>query len=110
MKQHDTDQTLHYVDPPYLPETRSFGGRYYRHEMTNDDHIELLEFIKGLHGHVIVSGYHSGLYQVVLRDWKCISHRAAGSSRFGSVKRIECLWIKPGARTGQMTIDQFKKK
>lgn len=96
MQQHDTPQTLHYVDPPYLPETRSFeGGRYYRHEMGVEDHIELLETVKSLKGHVLISGYDSALYNETLAGWVKKRHKACASSRFGSVQRSECLWIKP---------------
>ncbi|TRW94919.1 DNA adenine methylase [Paracoccus sp. M683] len=37
MQAHDGPKTVHYVDPPYLPETRG-RGKDYRHEMTPDDH------------------------------------------------------------------------
>lgn len=105
MLQHDTSETLHYVDPPYLPETRSFdGGRYYRHEMTIDQHKELLTNIQELEGHVIISGYSSELYNMALSSWKKIKCCTSGSSRFGSVARTECLWIKPGIKIGQMNI------
>lgn len=96
MQQHDTPQTLHYVDPPYLPETRSFeGGRYYRHEMSVDDHIELLERVKSLKGHVLISGYDSDLYNEILDGWIIKRHKTSASSRYGSAPRLECLWIKP---------------
>jgi len=105
MRQHDTRDTLHYVDPPYLPETRTFdGGRYYRFEMSADGHQELLDCIKSLSGAVIVSGYYSDMYGRQLSDWKMVRCSTSGSSRFGSVKRTECLWIKPGQHAGQMML------
>lgn len=96
MLQHDCSETLHYVDPPYLPETRTFdGGRYYRHEMTRDQHVELLQFLGKLEGHVIVSGYSSDLYRDMLDGWDRVELGTSGSSRFGSVERTECLWLSP---------------
>lgn len=109
MAQHDTPQTLHYVDPPYLPETRSFdGGRYYRCEMTTGQHKELLEFTRTLSGHVLISGYDSELYCTALDDWHRVQCDTSGSSRFGSVKRVECLWIKPGSEAKTKENQQLK--
>jgi len=49
---HDTPETLHYVDPPYLHETRcranpKNANRGYRHEMTDEDHLALLDALRG---------------------------------------------------------------
>jgi DNA adenine methylase len=72
MRQHDSTKTLHYVDPPYLPETRSPANKYdlkhraYRHELTRDDHVVLLAELKTLAGMVVLSGYPSGLYDSAL--------------------------------------------
>ena len=97
MKQHDTPDTLHYVDPPYLPETRTFdGGRYYRHELTPQDHATLLNELLQLQGTVVLSGYDSELYKDLLSGWACHRLGTTGSSRFGSVSRTECLWVSPG--------------
>lgn len=48
MRQHDAPDTLHYVDPPYLHETRSgklVGGQPYHayaHELSEEQHAQLL--------------------------------------------------------------------
>lgn len=107
MRQHDTPTTLHYVDPPYLPETRSAGSsRYYRHEMTVDDHEALLAALCGLEGMVVLSGYDSDLYNSALEGWARTSLQTSGSSRFGSTPRTECLWLNPAAedRSSQMKL------
>jgi len=43
MRTHDGDEAVHYVDPPYVHETRSLrnSSPAYRHEMTNAQHEEL---------------------------------------------------------------------
>jgi DNA adenine methylase len=98
MRQHDGLQTLHYVDPPYLPETRSPANKYdlkhrmYRHELTVDDHGELLEFLKTLKGFVVLSGYPSALYDDALPDWRRVSCDAHAD---GARPRTEVLWINP---------------
>ncbi|REC94913.1 DNA adenine methylase [Kushneria indalinina] len=108
MKQHDGPETLHYVDPPYLPETRSVGStRYYRHEMTVDDHLQLLDAIKSLSGFVIVSGYESGMYDDALPGWTRVGLSTSGSSRMGSVQRTECLWLSPRTAEQQPQQDIF---
>lgn len=98
MRDHDGRATLHYVDPPYLPETRTIGStRYYRHEMAPAEHQALLSTLQDLEGMVVLSGYDSPLYGDALSGWHQTSRYAAASSRHGSVKRMECLWLNPAA-------------
>jgi DNA adenine methylase len=99
MKQHDEKETLHYVDPPYLPETRSdksrkSGGKYhsYRHELTTEQHGCLLEHINGLDGMVVLSGYPASLYDNALSDWKRVETKALAD---GARSRTEVLWLNP---------------
>ncbi|WP_062359841.1 DNA adenine methylase [Vreelandella aquamarina] len=108
MAQHDSRETLHYVDPPYLPETRSQGSsRYYRHEMTVEEHEALLDTVRHLQGFVVISGYDSTLYNNRLPGWMRVTLPTSGSSRFGSVKRTECLWLSPRAADQQRQRDMF---
>lgn len=86
MKDHDGPDTLHYVDPPY-PHTTRRGGRY-KHEMTNDDHIELVSFLKTLKGKVCVSGYDCEIYNSL--NWRKETKEARADK---SGKRIEVLWM-----------------
>lgn len=98
MTQHDGGGTLHYVDPPYLPETRSPANKYdlkhrmYRHELTVDDHRQLLAFLKTLEGCVVLSGYPSSLYDDALSDWRRVTCAALAD---GARARTEVLWINP---------------
>lgn len=80
---------LIYADPPYLMETRC-GRKQYSHEMTNADHVELLEELKKHPGPVLLSGYESGLYSELLGGW----HRETISSTDQKGrKHTECLWM-----------------
>lgn len=108
MQQHDSRETLHYIDPPYLPETRSQGSsRYYRHEMSIEDHEALLAAVRRLQGFVVISGYDSMLYNNRLAGWRRMALPTSGSSRFGSVKRIESLWLSPRTADQQRQRDMF---
>lgn len=95
LSQYDADDTLHYVDPPYLLETRSTGHRYYRHEMTDAEHVGLLLTVKRLAGYVLVSGYESELYNDHLQGWEKHHTTSRISAGCGSALRTECLWLNP---------------
>lgn len=92
MKQHDTPQTLHYVDPPYVFDTRADSRPDYRHELTDKQHEELAEALHGLSGMVVLSGYRSQLYDHLFSDWKRIDRMAYAD---GAAKRVESLWLSP---------------
>ena len=100
INQHDGKDVLHYLDPPYVFGTRVMGGnKYYRHEMTDEQHIELLDLITGteLKGMVIISGYESELYSEYLSSWKQYRKNARTSAFRGTKVKTECLWISPKA-------------
>ncbi|AVS66613.1 DNA methyltransferase [Paracidovorax avenae] len=94
MLQHDSPQTLHYCDPPYVHDTRSDTatrpGKGYRHEMSDEDHRKLASALHELQGMVIVSGYPSPLYDELYDGWK-VSTRAALAD--GARERTEVLWM-----------------
>lgn len=98
MRQHDSAETLHYVDPPYLPETRSPANKYdlkhrmYRHELTPDDHRALLAALRALQGMVILSGYPHAMYDDALPDWRRVQ---TATHADGARPRTEVLWINP---------------
>lgn len=100
MRQHDACDTLHFVDPPYLPETRAKANRradnggVYRHELSNVDHAELLRTVRALRGMVILCGYPSELYDRALPDWRRVERAALAD---GALPRTEVLWISPAA-------------
>lgn len=100
LQQHDAPDTLHYVDPPYVHSTRARDverSRYYRHEMTDQDHRELLDVLVGLQGMVLVSGYESALYASHLAGWTLHRRRARIASGRGAGTRVEHLWVNPAA-------------
>ena len=98
MQKHDGPATLHFVDPPYLPATRARcnrradNGGVYRHELTAEQHIELLEFLRGLRGMVVLSGYPSDEYDLALPDWHRVERAAL---KDGAKPATEVLWLNP---------------
>src|SRR3989304_8465682 len=85
------EDTLVYLDPPYLMLTRSYKRPLYRHEFnTEDEHAELLALIKRLSCMVMISGYYSDLYAEALQGWRTISYQAMTR---GGTLATEWLWM-----------------
>jgi DNA adenine methylase len=96
MAAHDGRETLHYVDPPYMPETRSPANKYdlkyrmYRHEIDAVGHARLLDEIGRLRGAVVLSGYACPLYDDRLKDWV---RKETTTFADGARPRTEVLWL-----------------
>lgn len=95
MRAHDSDDTVHYVDPPYVHSTRALRARAtaYRHEMSDEQHRELAGVLGGLRGRVVVSGYRCPLYDELFDGWQRID---AATHADGGRGRVESLWLSPG--------------
>lgn len=93
-QQHDRSDALHYLDPPYMPDTRQGGGHNYAHEMTIDDHRALLAGAMDLAGAVVISGYPTKIYDDALQGWRRVTCAALAD---GAAQRTEVLWINPRA-------------
>jgi DNA adenine methylase len=96
IKAWDEPNTLFYLDPPYLHSTRTEGStELYEHEMTVEDHMNLLHLAKNARGKVIISGYSSPLYNRNLKNWKCRKKNVANHSSQSKTKerRVECIWF-----------------
>ncbi len=92
--QHDSKETLFYVDPPYVKTTRQLDGAgFYRHDMTDEDHIDLLDILNKIQGMVVLSGYDSELYRDRLGDWKSYSTSSRIAAFRGVGLRTEVAWI-----------------
>lgn len=67
---YDAPGACFYLDPPYHPDTRSHLGtsKGYRHELTSEDHSELIATVLSLRGSVLLSGRAHPSYDVLERS------------------------------------------
>ena len=87
---------LIYADPPYILDTRN--GTYYQYEMSDQDHIELLQALQAHTGPVILSGYAHPLYDERLQDWYRVTLPVIAEH---GRHRQEVLWLNERAARAQ---------
>ncbi len=91
VRRYDTDDTVFYVDPPYVHETRGDANAY-AFEMDDSAHEELAEVLNGARGHVVLSGYRNPLYDRLYDHWRRVDAPEKTCHSVRS-KRQESLWI-----------------
>ncbi len=94
LPRYDRENTLFYLDPPYVPDTRINGS--YEKEMTVSDHHDIVAQLLALQGMCILSGYRSTVYSPLENaGWKRVEIETFASSSKTRTPRTECLWISP---------------
>jgi DNA adenine methylase len=95
IQKQDGPNTLFYLDPPYYPDTRL--PKLYRHEMTTDDHHQMIGLLTTVQGKFILSGYRNPLYDLMAkkRGWNRVdieipNHLSGGLSK---ELMVESLWM-----------------
>ena len=85
-----TGRELVYCDPPYVLSARR-GGAIYRHEMTDDDHRELVSLLSSIGSAFMLSGYRNPIYDDAAdrHGWRRIDFTAM--TRGGPA--TESLWM-----------------
>ena len=93
IKSFNNPNTLLYLDPPYLQETR-VSKNAYTFEMTTDDHIELANVLKKFQGKVILSGYASPLYNRLYKGWTVCKRKVTNHASQQKTKKTktEVIW------------------
>jgi DNA adenine methylase len=95
IRQQDGPGTMFYLDPPYLCETRA-SPEVYAHEMTEQQHRELLNALCAVEGRFVLSGYRSAMYDdyAALAKWRRLDFELPNHAAGGKEKRkmIECVW------------------
>ena len=77
-----------YADPPYLHSTRS-NRSIYNYEMSESDHVALLQSLLTTSATVAISGYWSDLYAEMLSGWRIFQYNSM--TRGGL--RTETVWM-----------------
>lgn len=103
---YDTPETFFLCDPPYIPDTRKAGE--YRHEMTLQDHQDLVGILLRIQGKAILCGYKHDIYKPLedtgwhRLEFQMACHavgrtRATGILGEGTARRMqprtECVWL-----------------
>lgn len=106
LEAYDSPRTFFYCDPPYAKETRRQGG--YKHEMSAEDHVRLVDCLLKVRGKVILSGYANEEYKRLEQaGWPRMDYdvfcsavgktKATGLKGAGSMKngqeRVESIWL-----------------
>lgn len=96
IEQHDSSETLIYLDPPYVHSTRNMqrGNAAYACEMTDKDHEAMATVANKVKGMCIISGYDNELYQELFKNWRLVKSKSYAD---GATERIECLWLNKQA-------------
>ncbi|MDT0112402.1 DNA adenine methylase [Listeria booriae] len=102
IQRYNRENVLIYVDPPYPLQTRS--KRHYAHEMTTQDHQDLLEVLCDHNGPVIVSSYDNAQYNSVLQGWH---KEALVVTAERGTKKKETIYINPAAATYTNQLNLF---
>lgn len=91
---HDA-RLFQYLDPPYVPTTRTAPKVYASFEMTTDDHSRLLNACRASEGLIMLSGYRCKLYDDALTSWRRVDIDMPNnaSQRATKERRTECLWM-----------------
>ncbi len=100
MRDYDGEDTLIYLDPPYIGESRTEQDNY-EYEMTSEQHMQLLDLANSTKAQVILTGYPSEMYEQALRSptWQRVQverpsqiHNNEQAGRVGT--RTEVIWVK----------------
>lgn len=100
MRKYDAPDALFYLDPPYVMAGRNSSVRLYANEMTDSEHVELLDVVKALRGRWVISGYDNDLYNDLLAGYSTytsVPHVSAFTNQNKnrseeSIRRTEVTW------------------
>ena len=91
LKRYDSPDTFFFADPPYR--LSLIDRKLYRCDMTDEQHIKLLQALNKVQGKVMLCGYDSPLYAQYLKGWKRIEFPTTAMMSKKKPKRVESLWL-----------------
>lgn len=83
------ENTFIYIDPPYMKDTR-VKKKQYTHEMTDEQHMKLLQIVRESDCKIMISAYENELYNEQLKGWRK-EHKSTTAEC--SRKRTETLYM-----------------
>ncbi len=91
IQRYDTENTVFYIDPPYVHSARGDSAAY-GNEMSDEDHENLANVLNAARGRVVLSGYRTGLYDRLYKNWQRVD---ATERNCHSVRkpRQESAWL-----------------
>lgn len=98
INKYDSENTLFYLDPPYISETR-ISSKVYDKEMPIEKHAELIERLLDIEGKCILSGYDHDLYNALTDNgWRKINigeykNRCGDSDGKKTKTKDEYVWV-----------------
>lgn len=98
ISRHSAPNCLIYADPPYPHSVRT--QTMYGQEMSDQDHLLLLDMLLGHPGPVVVSGYANPMYDEILHAWDRVTIKAPKVEK--AAMRTEVLWVKPAAQSATL--------
>lgn len=99
----NTPDDLIYLDPPYVRSSRK-SGALYRHEMNDEQQVQLLELISSSRAKIVISGYRSDLYEKYLHTWETDSILSQTTS---TKMAEEVIWMNYKAPAKQLSLDYY---
>lgn len=107
IEQQDGPETLFYLDPPYMPVTRT-SPKVYACEMTRRQHVKLLRCLLAIKGKFILSGYDNRLYRAAermgkwhRREFDLPNNAAGGETKRRMTEVVWCNFDIPASEKGE---------
>ena len=97
----DSPDTLFYCDPPYPLDTR-VAPDVYRHEMTDEQHVELAELLRSVQGKVAISSHDCELYDRLYEGWQKHTRATVTRGGRGGRRRVEAVWTNYDIAAGRL--------
>jgi DNA adenine methylase len=105
IEEYDRENVFMYLDPPYMRSTRN-KNKLYKHEMTADDHLRLLEAVTGSKANILISGYENGMYKEHLEGWYKDTKMTLDEA---GNKKVEIIWRNYACNQGYL-FEEFEER
>jgi len=98
IEKYDSPDTLFYLDPPYISDTR-ISSQVYDKEMPKEKHVELVNALLHIKGKAILSGYDHEIYNALVENnWNknnigTFKNRNGDKKGSKTITKDEYVWI-----------------